>query len=163
MAFSFINHFRRHPPILPCLYLCPYLLDAPLPRWSYTYAELLDFPSHFLATPLGSVSRQTYSYFFLRIDRHLLYSRISPLLLSIKSLSARQAIVLTRQRTCSTMNADGRTLQGFVGLTMSSSMSNLHTSKVGRLWESERTSILQKDGPEKGYLPLSCIFQFFAR
>ena len=87
MAFSSINHFRRHPPILACLYLCPYLLDAPLPRWSYTYAELLDFPSHFLATPLGSVSRQNYSFFFLRIDRHLLYCRISPLLLSIKSLS----------------------------------------------------------------------------
>ena len=43
---------------------------------------------------------------------------------------------------------------------MSSSMSNLHTSKVGRLWESERTSILQRDGPEKGYLPLSCILYF---
>ena len=87
MAFSFINHFRRHPLILPCLYLCPYLLDAPLPRWSYTYAELLDFPSHFIATPLGSVSRQNYSFFFLRIDRHLLYCRISRFLLSIKSLS----------------------------------------------------------------------------
>ena len=86
MDFSFINHFRRHPPMVACLYLT-YLLDAPLPRWSYTYAELLDFPSHFLATPLGSVSRQNYSFFFLRIDRHLLYCRISRLLLSIKSLS----------------------------------------------------------------------------
>ena len=86
-GLQFYQSLPTHPTIVASLYLCPYLLDAPLPRWSYTYAELLDFPSHFLATPLGSVSRQNYSFFFLRIDRHLLYCRISPLLLSIKSLS----------------------------------------------------------------------------